>query len=191
MKRKRLLGFALLLVAVGFALVSQTETAPPSKAAAPSSEASPNPAAASTTATATPPASTATIPKPVLHISHQAGQGAVDLNFKAQETDQYYLIEGSTELTQDSWTLNYGVKGDGKDRTARMPTHNDKGFYRLLRVDAKDPRLQMDSDNDGIPSAVEMSLDFNLNPGKSEDGAIDHDGDGYTALEEYLAGTKD
>jgi hypothetical protein len=48
-----------------------------------------------------------------------------------------------------------------------------------------DPGL--DSDNDGIPDKIENK--WGLNPNDPSDAAGDLDGDGFTNLEEYLAGT--
>ncbi|MGC6505959.1 MAG: hypothetical protein ACON39_05240 [Coraliomargaritaceae bacterium] len=151
-------------------------------------------------------------PKLPLRITHDAANRAVDLGFKAQETDQYYLIEGSTELTQGSWTLNYGVKGDGDNKSQRMPTIANKCFYRLLRVGADDPLLGNDYDGDkiimldeldrgldafelvpddrdadGIPSDWEAVYGLDANdPG---DARMDPDGDRHSNLDEYRSNT--
>lgn len=45
--------------------------------------------------------------------------------------------------------------------------------------------LDWDTDGDGIPNAWEIG--HGLNPADPADGARDRDGDGYTALEDYLA----
>ncbi len=44
-----------------------------------------------------------------------------------------------------------------------------------------------DSDNDGIPDDFESA--YGLNPNSSSDAALDLDGDGFTNLQEFLAGT--
>jgi hypothetical protein len=45
-----------------------------------------------------------------------------------------------------------------------------------------------DSDADGLPDEFEAPRDF-LSAGDPDDAALDHDGDGASNLEEYLAGT--
>ena len=44
-----------------------------------------------------------------------------------------------------------------------------------------------DGDGDGLPDVFEQA--YGLDPNDSTDGSLDSDGDGFTNLEEYLAGT--
>ena len=51
----------------------------------------------------------------------------------------------------------------------------------------KEIKVAIDSDGDGIPNEIEISL--GLDPNNAADAAGDLDGDGFTNLEEYVAGT--
>ncbi len=44
--------------------------------------------------------------KPALSITHDANKRAVNLGFEAKQTDQYYLLEGRTELDKGDWSLS-------------------------------------------------------------------------------------
>lgn len=52
--------------------------------------------------------------------------------------------------------------------------------------DGLEDRLDLDDDGDGIPDTVEIAN--GLNPYSSEDAMLDADGDGYSNLQEFLAG---
>ena len=54
-------------------------------------------------------------------------------------------------------------------------------------VQPKEVKVSIDSDKDGIPNDVEVA--WGLDPNNPADAAGDLDGDGFTNLEEYLAGT--
>ena len=71
---------------------------------------------------------------------------------------------------------------DPEKVTGIIDTQNDVGGWPELKSTA----APKDTDHDGMPDAWEMDMKFN--PNDASDGAKDHNGDGYTNVEEYLNG---
>lgn len=67
------------------------------------------------------------------------------------------------------------------DRDADGLVDSEESSYG---TDINDP----DSDDDGLPDGYEADHDTILDP-TSDDALVDHDGDGYSTLREYLAGS--
>ena len=78
------------------------------------------------------------------------------------------------------------IDGDGiLNGTDIFP--NDPSEWLDTDGDGLGDNIDPDADNDGIPDRIELT--FGLDPLNANDAAPDKDGDGYTNLDEYLAGT--
>ena len=198
MKRKCRLFLFFAFALVVFAVVTQTDTSTPAEktvtattatATTPASTGESATPAASTTATATPAVSTATTAKPALSITHDANKRAVNLGFEAKQTDQYYLLEGRSELDKGDWSLSYGIKGDGQAKTTPMPAHKRMGFFRLTQVEAGHALLKIDHDEDLLPTGFEINSGLNPASRSGKDTFLDPEQDGSNNLLEYRKGT--
>ena len=127
--------------------------------------------------------------KPALSITHDANKRAVNLGFEAKQTDQYYLLEGRTELDKGDWSLSYGIKGDGQTKTTPMPAHKRMGFFRLTQVEAGHALLKIDHDEDLLPTGFEINSGLNPASRSGKDTFLDPEQDGSNNLLEYRRGT--
>jgi len=86
----------------------------------------------------------------------------------------------------DSWELAFGL--DPLDPTDANSMDSDQDLLSAMEefLAATNP-VDPDSDGDGLPDGYELS--YGLNPTYGADALLDLDGDGYTNLDEFLAGT--
>jgi hypothetical protein len=97
----------------------------------------------------------------------------------AQDAYKHVLLHAGASLSRD--TVDTRVIHDVKNGTGSLIDHEqDVGGWPLYNT----YNLKKDTDLDGMPDAWELKM--GLDPMDPEDRNLDHDGDNYTNLEEYL-----
>ncbi len=110
-------------------------------------------------------------------------------------SDNGQIVFRATRSAQAPWFLLRGIyitqsdaDGDGiVDSDDNCPLIGNAGQDNL-DGDAQGDACDLDDDADGIPDDYESQYSF-LDPLVGTDAALDYDGDGFTNLEEFLAGT--
>ncbi|MEM1223605.1 MAG: hypothetical protein AAGH40_12685, partial [Verrucomicrobiota bacterium] len=148
--------------------------------------------------------------KPQLEISENANNLLIDWE---AHPEVYYFVEGSPDLSEDSWVTAKLLKDNAGIGNLSLGTAitGSQGFYRLSQEgDPNAARLRADDDNDGISNRLEadagmdafspeIATDSNGNGlpdywesffNTSASGSADDDGDGISNRREYLSGSR-
>jgi Lamin Tail Domain len=104
------------------------------------------------------------------------------------QAPNYYILWRSTDHSLGAFTTPEAVKfGNAAPLLLNSaPNNGPRGFYKVQEVLRTEP---LDVDNDGLPDTWELQYSTCLNPLNPADAALDSDGDGRTALQEFAAGT--
>ncbi len=100
-----------------------------------------------------------------------------------RDGDGYVDSEDAFPDDPDEWSDSDG-DGRGDQTSDQFP--NDPNEWNDTDGDGKGDNMDTDDDNDGMPD--DWEIEYGLNPLDASDAFDDPDNDGFTNLEEYLAG---
>ncbi|MFT4927783.1 MAG: YD repeat-containing protein [Phenylobacterium sp.] len=98
------------------------------------------------------------------------------------------LTDTDDDGMDDGWEINLGLNPLINDGAGDI---DNNGLTNLVDYILSHPDypIDQDSDHDGIPDIYEIN--HGMNPTNSADALLDNDDDGFSALQEYNAGTSD
>ena len=98
------------------------------------------------------------------------------------------LIDSDDDGMDDGWEINLGLNPLINDGAGDIDSDGVSNLMAYI-LSHPDYPAERDSDKDGIPDLYEVS--HGMNPSNSADALLDNDGDGFSAIQEYIAGTSD